>query len=105
VAAAMKRFYIAANRIEAYLLRDRLLHANITAHVFNEHMQSIVGDVPADAALPQVWLDDDTDLARAQGVLRQYREERERKGETVCRHCGERNPATFDLCWRCGTSL
>ena len=86
-------------------MRDRLLHANITSHVFNEHMQSIVGDVPADAALPQVWLDDDTDLARAQGVLRQYQEERERKGETACRHCGERNPATFDLCWRCGSSL
>ncbi len=101
----MKRIFIAATRVEAYLLRDRLLHANITSHVFNEHMQSVVGDVPPDVALPQVWLDEDADLARAQEVLRQYREERERTGERLCPHCGEGNPATFDLCWRCGTSL
>jgi len=80
MAARMKRFFIAANRIDAYLLRDRLLHAGITTHVFNEHMQSIVGDVPPDIAMPQVWLDDDADLARAQQVLRQYQDERARTG-------------------------
>jgi hypothetical protein len=105
MAARMKRFFIAANRIDAYLLRDRLLHAGITTHVFNEHMQSIVGDVPPDIAMPQVWLDDDADLARAQQVLRQYQDERARTGESMCRHCGEANPATFDLCWQCGRSL
>jgi hypothetical protein len=101
----MKRFFLAGNRIDAYLLRDRLLHAGITSHVFNEHMQSIVGDMPPDVALPQVWLDEDADLERATSVLRQYREERERTGESECRHCGERNPATFELCWHCGAAI
>ena len=31
--------------------------AGIPAHVFNEHVQSIVGDVPPDVAQPQVWLE------------------------------------------------
>jgi hypothetical protein len=101
----MQRFFIASNRVEAYLLADRLAHAGIKVHVFNEHMSSIVGDVPPDVAQPQVWLDDDADRARADTVLREYQAERNRTGSVVCGKCGEDNPATFDLCWKCGWSL
>jgi hypothetical protein len=101
----MKRFYVASNRIDAYLLRDRLQHAGITSHVFNEHTQSIVGDVPPDVAAPQVWLDNDADLPEATAVLATYRTERSRTGTHLCGHCGEVNPATFDLCWKCGGSV
>lgn len=101
----MQRIFIAVNRVEAYLLVDRLAHAGIKAHVFNEHASSIVGEVPPDVAQPQVWLDDDDDRARADVVLRAYREERDRAGSIVCAKCGEENPATFELCWRCGWSL
>ena len=101
----MQRFFIASHRVEAYLLVDRLGHAGIKAHVFNEHMSSIVGDVPPDVALPQVWLDDDTDRPRADAVLREYQAERDRPGSIACAKCGEDNPATFELCWKCGWSL
>ena len=50
-------FYTARQRFDAYLLADRLKHAGIRAHVFNEHAASIVGEVPCDAvAQPQVWI-------------------------------------------------
>lgn len=101
----MQRFFVASHRVEAYLLVDRLAHAGIKAHVFNEHVSSIVGDVPPDVALPQVWLDDDADRARADTVLLEYQAERNRQGSVVCAKCGEDNPATFDLCWNCGWSL
>jgi putative signal transducing protein len=101
----MKRFYVASNRTDAYLMRDRLAHSGIATHVFNEHAQSIVGDVPPDVAQPQVWLDDDRDFARAAAVLREYHAERARTGTRHCAHCGEDNPATFDLCWQCGWNL
>jgi hypothetical protein len=101
----MQRFFVASHRVEAYLLVDRLAHAGIKAHVFNEHASSIVGDVPPDVAQPQVWLDDDADRPRADAVLREYRAERERTGSVACGKCGEDNPATFDLCWKCGWSL
>ena len=68
----MKRLYSAGDRIDAWLLRDRLMHANIDAHVFNQHMQAIVGDVPPDVASPQVWVDDE-DYDRAQAVLAAFR--------------------------------
>jgi hypothetical protein len=101
----MLRFFVASQRFEAYLLLDRLAQAGIKAHVFNEHMSSIVGDVPPDVALPQVWLDDDADRVRAEAVLREYRVERARTGSVFCRACHEENPATFELCWKCGADL
>jgi hypothetical protein len=101
----MKRFYVATDRITAYLLRDRLAHAGIKTHVFNENMSAIAGDVPLDVALPQVWLDDDTDYPRALEVLHAYHAERARRGTLHCRNCGEDSPATFELCWNCGHAL
>ena len=100
----MRRLYTATHRFDAWLLRDRLAHANIDAHVFNEHMQSIVGDVPPDVAGPQLWVDDE-DLARAREALASFLAEREREGDVACAHCGEVNPATFELCWKCGGAL
>ena len=101
----MQRIFTASGRFDAYLVVHRLAEAGIKAHVFNEHMSSIVGDVPPDVALPQVWLDDDADRERAEAVLRAYQVERNRSGTLVCRACSEENPATFDLCWKCGRSL
>ena len=100
----MKRLYTATGRIDAWLLRDRLGHAGIDAHVFNQHMQAIVGDVPPDVAGPQVWVDDEA-WARASSVLEAFRAEREREGSVACPRCAEDNPVTFELCWKCGSAL
>jgi hypothetical protein len=101
----VERFYNAVNRFDAYLLLHRLQHAGIAAHVFNEHMQSIVGDVPPDVAQPQVWLDRASDRPRAEAVLAALQLERSKTGTVRCPGCGEDNPANFELCWRCGANL
>ena len=101
----MERFYTALNRFDAYLLLHRLQQAGVAAHVFNEHMSSIVGDVPPDVAQPQVWLDDARDRARAEAVLAALAAERASTGSVCCRKCSEENPANFELCWSCGASL
>ncbi|HXX82780.1 MAG TPA: DUF2007 domain-containing protein [Casimicrobiaceae bacterium] len=101
----MERFYTALNRFDAYLLLHRLQQAGVAAHVFNEHMSSIVGDVPPDVAQPQVWLDDARDRARAEAVLAALAAERASTGSVRCRKCSEENPANFELCWSCGASL
>lgn len=102
----MRRLYTSANRIDAWLLRDRLAHANIDAHVFNQHMQGVAGDVPPDVAHPQVWVDDDA-WPRARAVLAEFHAEREREpiAPSICRHCGEDNPGNFELCWKCGAAI
>ncbi len=96
---------VRTDRTQAYLLKDVLAGHGIRAHVFNANMSSIVGDVPPEVALPQVWLDDDADRARAEAVLREHYAERNRPGVVFCRYCREENPATFDLCWSCGAAL
>jgi len=101
----VERFYIAVNRFDAYLLLHQLQHAGIAAHVFNEHMQSIVGDVPPDVAQPQVWLERAADRPRAERVLAALQSERRQTGNVRCAACGEDNPANFELCWRCGAGL
>ena len=101
----MERFYNAFNRFDAYLLLHRLQQAGIAAHVFNEHMQSIVGDVPPDVAQPQVWLERPADRPRAQTVLAALHEERQKTGSIPCASCGEDNPANFEICWKCGHGL
>jgi hypothetical protein len=93
------------DRTQAYILRDILAMNGITAHVFNEHMSSIVGDVPPEVALPQVWLDDDADHVRALNVLREYGVRRNRTGTLFCPACREENPATFEICWKCGAAI
>jgi hypothetical protein len=101
----MERFYIALNRFDAYLLLHRLQHAGIAAHVFNEHVQSIAGEVPLDVVQPQVWLENSGDRSRAERELAAMQRERAQTGSVRCRDCGEENPANFELCWKCGRSL
>jgi hypothetical protein len=83
------RFYIARARYDAFLIADRLNQAGIRAHVFNQHAQSIVGDVPPDVAQPQVWLERDNDRERAQILLDRIEEEARRGGDVRCAACRE----------------
>ena len=101
----MERFYTALNRFDAYLLLHRLRQAGVTAHVFNEHASSIVGDVPPDVAQPQVWLEHARDRPRAEAALAALTTERAQTGSVFCSACKEENPANFELCWHCGGNL
>jgi hypothetical protein len=100
----VERFYIALNRIDAYLLLHRLQRAGIGAHVFNEHMQSIVGDVPPEVAQPQVWLERPPDRPRAEAVLKRCAPNARGPEASGCRNCTERI-GKLELCWKCGRSL
>ena len=101
----MIRVYVARQRFDAYLVADRLNQAGIRAHVFNEHMSSIVGDIPPDVAQPQVWIADDADAPRARALLQEMERDARQTTPRWCRACGESSPGSFDLCWNCGTAL
>ena len=99
-------FYTARQRFDAYLLADRLKQAGIRAHVFNEHASSIAGDLPCDHVVqPQVWLERELDLERANIVLSALNVDASSIGSVRCEGCREESPATFDLCWNCGGTL
>lgn len=97
--------FVRIDRVQAVLLRDLLAMHGIRTHLLNTHVQGAVGELPPEAALPQVWLHDPADRERAGALLRRHDAERLRTGTLFCRHCGEESPATFDSCWQCGTWL
>lgn len=101
----MIRIYVAHQRFDAWLVADRLNQAGIRAHVFNQHAASIVGDVPADVAQPQVWIERECDRERAAIVLKDIATASERTGSVWCGTCNEESPANFELCWNCGGTL
>ncbi|MBL8533133.1 MAG: DUF2007 domain-containing protein [Betaproteobacteria bacterium] len=100
----VRRLCSAASLPEAHLLRALLDQAGIAAHVFNEHAQSGIGELPFTHAYPEVWIADDTDLEAAYEVLRKQ-EHVSSGAERPCPGCHEINPPAFETCWRCGSTI
>jgi len=65
-----------------------------------------MGEIPLDAALPQVWVEDPADAQRARSFINEFLGASSSAGGVrICPNCGEENPGTFDLCWNCGAGL
>ena len=94
----MIRVYVARQRYDAYLVADRLNQAGIRAHVFNEHMSSIAGDVPLDVAQPQVWIANDADAPRAHALLREMEFDAARRTTPETGRCWCRRPRSASAC-------
>jgi hypothetical protein len=105
VKRAVRRVYVAHAQLDAYLMRDLLTHSGIVAHIFNEHARSGFGEIPFEAAQPQVWVARDEDVPHALTLVREFERRRAIRGVVYCRACGEENPANFELCWKCGQGL
>lgn len=83
---------------------DLLAHRGIRARVLNANASSVAGELPIDQAMPQIWVDDPADAARARAVIEEF--VRTPAGPVKkCPACGEENPGSFELCWSCGSGL
>lgn len=100
----MKRLYTASGLPETHLLRDRLDAEGIAVVIFNEHSAGAVGELPCNEALPELWLPDHAQFARARTLLLDY-EHAASAPPRDCPKCQEVNPGNFELCWRCGGAL
>jgi len=101
----MKRIYTAANLPEAYLVRDLLTQAGVAAHVFNEHANAALGDLPSNAAYPQVWITQSHQEQHARAIIAGYEARPAIHANRICAACGEQNPGQFEICWSCGAAL
>ena len=84
---------------------DLLSQHGIRARVLNANASSIMGELPIEASLPQVWVDDPGAAERARSVIEDYQRRSHLGPPLNCPKCGEENPGSFDLCWACGTGL
>ena len=101
----LKRVFTAANLPEAHLLSDHLADRGVRTRIFNANASSIAGELPIDAALPQLWVERDDDAARARELIEAYFRPTVPGPPIRCPACGEENPASFELCWSCGAGL
>jgi len=99
----MRRLITAPNLALATLWADMLSHGGIEASVQRAYAGSIVGELPPDQALPEVWVSDDAQLDAARTLLVQLRHPPYRRW--LCPGCGEHIDGPFDQCWNCGTGM
>jgi hypothetical protein len=83
------------------LLADR----GIRARVLNANASSLAGELPIEASLPQVWVDDPANAPRAREVIEAFFRTHAAAPAVKCPSCGEENPGSFEICWVCGAGL
>ncbi|MDP1902078.1 MAG: DUF2007 domain-containing protein [Rubrivivax sp.] len=96
----MKRLLQAPNLALATLWADQLAGAGIAANVQRAYASSIVGEIPPDQSLPEIWVVEDHEHARALALLHELQHRPHR--HWVCPGCGESVDGPFEQCWNCG---
>lgn len=85
---------------DAYLLRRMLQDAGIEVRLAGEALTGLAGAIPLQDARPMLWVPAvQEDQARA--VLARFKGPELVHPARVCPHCGEENPAGFEVCWNC----
>lgn len=97
----MKRVATAESLAEIGHFRNVLEQEGITCLVKNEQLSGALGEVPFLECLPELWVLDDADEARATTVLAALRQDVGDARPWRCPQCREMNEAQFAVCWNC----
>jgi len=89
--------------------RNLLEAAEIPCVIQNEHTRtvgpSIYGYSSTNFLDPVLCILDDSHLAAAKEILQAQLTSEPAAPDWVCPACNESNPAAFDFCWKCGTTI
>jgi hypothetical protein len=85
--------------------KNILTSEGIPAFIRNEHLGSIVGEMPFQEVWPQLWVENDLDYDRALQLIDSVTLADESPQESWrCRTCKTDNEGQFSACWNCGES-
>ena len=73
----------------------------IPCEIRNEHLGSVMGEVPFVEVWPQLWIVNDLDYDRAQQLISKDSAAESPAEDWTCRYCGETNEGQFGACWNC----
>jgi hypothetical protein len=96
----MKRLATVPNAALATLWADLLQQAGVPVSVQRYFASGIAGEIPPDQAMPELWVQDDSQLERARTLLHDLQHPTWR--HWACRGCGEVVDGPFEQCWNCG---
>ena len=99
----MKCVYTAESLIDGQLVADLLAHAGVPCLLFNQNAVGGFGDLPV--TYPEVWVKRDHDAEKAVREIEHFESSPPPPTNRSCATCGENNPATFDVCWRCDGAI
>ena len=99
----MKPLFVSLRLHEIHHLKNLLQSAGIRCHIRNEALSTLAGEVPFAEVAMRLDLEDESDRARAEALLREMQAQAGPAAETwTCPRCGERLEAQFSACWSCG---
>ena len=100
----MKKLTSADSLITINHFKNLLEAEGIPCQIRNEHLGSIMGEMPFVETWPELWVVNDLDFDRATQLITDADAESP-KTPWCCKKCGEENEGQFAACWNCGTSL
>ncbi len=98
----MQRLTQAPNLAIATLWVDSLRVEGIAASVQRQYLGSLAGELPPDQCLPEVWVHEAAQQARAQQLLFDIAHTPQRRWQCTC---GEPVEGGFEQCWNCGALM
>ena len=101
----MKKLTSSESIITINHYKNLLESEGIPSCIKNEHLGSIIGEMPFVEVWPQLWVINDLDFDRAKQLLDAAISDESPQASWQCRQCGEENEGQFSACWNCGTDL
>jgi hypothetical protein len=87
----------------ATLWARMLESAGVRCEIRNQFIGAALGDIPADQAAPEIWIQRDSDLPRARTLLAEWQSP-EGLPSWHCPGCGEALEGQFFQCWKCAAT-
>ena len=101
----MKIIYSSMDLAAVAHLKDLLESVGIACLIKNDVSSYLTGDVAMSGVAPELWIDDDSRLAEALEIKKDYLGPQTMQGNMwTCPKCGEKLEPQFSSCWKCGTA-
>ncbi len=92
----------APNLAIANMWASELERAGIRCSIQRQFLSGVSGEIPTDQCLPEVWILNPADEARAQAVFDALSQIPQRRWRCVC---GELVEGGFEQCWNCSAMM
>ncbi|NNE04111.1 MAG: DUF2007 domain-containing protein [Xanthomonadales bacterium] len=74
----------------------------IQTYLKNQYTSGVLGEIPFVEAVPELWVVEDGDVARANALIRGLQLTDEMAGpEWQCQNCGSTVDGVYGRCWNC----
>ncbi|MDZ4359440.1 MAG: DUF2007 domain-containing protein [Variovorax sp.] len=98
----MRRLAQAPNLAIATVWAHALREEGVAATVQREFLGAVMGQLPPDQCLPEIWIDDASQYELARHLLHALQNRPQRSWLCVC---GEQVEGGFEQCWQCGEMM